>query len=128
MNHETTMQKRYPDVPEGIEQRPSVAPLVDIYENNDELLVVADLPGVAKDDLKVHVEKNQLTLEGRRTDGVDGEELAVEYRPYDFRRVFSVSQGIDADRINAELTQGVLHLHLPKVPAAKPRQIPIKTS
>ncbi len=127
MNEETTMQKRFPETPEGIEQRPAVAPPVDIYENADELLVIADLPGVAKDDLKVQLEKNQLRIEGRRTDVSDGEGLSVEYRAFDFRRTFAVSHGIDADRIHAELNQGVLHLHLPKAAAAKPRQIAVKS-
>lgn len=126
MNPDTTMQKRYPDTAEGIEQRPAVAPPVDIYENADELLVIADLPGVAKDDLKVHLEKNQLHIEGRRGDVGDGEVLAAEYRPFDFRRAFVVPQGIDADRIHAELSQGVLRLHLPKAAAVKPRQIAVK--
>jgi HSP20 family molecular chaperone IbpA len=128
MNTETTMQKRYNEAAEGIEQRPAVAPPVDIYENADELLVIADLPGVAKEELRVHLEKNQLRIEGRRADVGEGDALAAEYRPVDFRRTFAVPQGIDADRIHAELSQGVLQLHLPKAAAVKPRQIAVKVS
>ena len=126
MNDETTMQKRYPDSAEAIEQRPAVAPPVDIYENTDELLVIADLPGVSREDLKINLEKNLLRIEGRRRDVGEGEALAAEYRPFDFRRSFAVPQGIDAEHIHAELAQGVLRLHLPKAAAVKPRQIHVK--
>lgn len=126
MNNETSMQKRSPTTPEVIEQQPAVAPLVDIYENNDELLVIADLPGVSKDNLKVHLDKGQLRIDGHRVDNGQGEGLSLEYRAVDFRRTFAVPQGIDADHIRAELNQGVLRLHLPKTAAAKPRQIAIK--
>lgn len=126
MNNETSIQKRGPSTPEVIEQQPAVAPLVDIYENNDELLLVADLPGVSKDNLKVHLEKGQLRIDGHRVEATEGEGISLEYRPLDFRRTFAVPQGIDADHIRAELNQGVLRLHMPRTAAAKPRQIAIK--
>lgn len=126
MNKETTIQKRFPETPEGIEQRPFVAPPVDIYENNDELLVIADLPGVSKENLKVHLEKDQLRIDGHRVESSEGDGLSLEYRAIDFRRVFMVPSGIDAEHIRADLNQGILFLHLPKTPAAKPRQIPVK--
>ena len=110
------------------EQRPAIAPACDIYENADEILVVADLPGVTKDALTIQMEKGELTLEARRRDvGAErGSFLALECRTCDFRRRFAVPAGIDAARISAELNAGVLRLHLPKSEALKPRQITVR--
>jgi len=126
MSNDTSMQTRANDAPEKLEQRPTTAPLVDIYENSDELLVVADLPGVAKDKMTINFDKGQLTIEGRRTPATGSGLLAAEYRPLDFYRTFLVPQGIDTDKITAELQHGVLRVHLPKSASLKPRQIAVK--
>jgi len=128
MNTQNDMLHRESDSAEKIQQRPTTAPLVDIYENAEELLVVADLPGVGKEQLSIHLEKGQLTIEGRRTEKVEGNILAAEYRPLDFRRTFVVPQGIDINAIAADLSHGILRVHLPKSAALKPRQIEIKTA
>ena len=129
MNQTTTnVVKRSAGAPEKIQQRAFAAPAVDIYENADELLLVADLPGVDKDELTIHFEKGQLTIEGRRKAGAEGAARAIEFRALDFRRTFSVPQGINAERIAADLAAGVLRVHLPKADALKPRQIPVKAS
>lgn len=106
--------------------RASTPPPVDIYENADELLVVADLPGVTKDGLNISFEKGQLLIEGRRDLGVQGAPLATEYRAADFRRAFLVPNGIDAEKISASLDSGILRVHLPKSASIKPRQIQVK--
>lgn len=126
MSTERSLSQRDEHTPEKIQQRPAVAPLVDIFENADELLVVADLPGVTQDKLSIRVEKGELTLEAQRSDAA---EIGVptEGLP-DYRRSFVVPQGIDTDRIGADLQAGVLRVHLPKSASLKPRQIPIKTS
>ena len=111
---------------EKIHQRPGVAPPVDIFENAEELLVVADLPGVTQESLSIRVEKGELTFEGRRSDAAEVG-VSAEGLP-DYRRSFLVPQGIDADKIVADLQAGVLRVHLPKSAALKPRQIPIRTS
>lgn len=126
MNNESNLLKRESDAAEKLQQRPYVAPLVDIFENGDELLLVADVPGVSSEDLAIQFEKGQLTLEARRTDTFEGTALAAEYRPYDFRRTFVISQGIDAAKITAELNRGVLRVHVPKAAQLKPRQIHVK--
>jgi len=107
-------------------QHRAVAPPVDIYENEDKLVIVADMPGVAKDDVHIHFEKGQLTFGGKRTDVASGTLLAAEYTPHDFERVFALPQGIDAERISAELDSGVLRILLPKSAALKPRRIEVK--
>lgn len=109
------------------EPRPAIAPAVDVFENQDELLVVADLPGVAEDAMSVHFDKGRLTIEGKRRAPAWTARL-TESAGADFRRTFLVPQGIDPDRIAAELTQGVLTVHLPKRASLKPRRIEIKTS
>jgi HSP20 family protein len=127
MSRQTGIVKREPQSLVQSDQRPVIMPACDIYENDDEILVVADVPGVTADSLDINLEKGELTLEARReTSGQAGTFLGVEYRDCDFRRRFAVPGGIDADKINAELREGVLHLHLPKSEVLKPRQIPVQ--
>lgn len=114
--------------PENVSERPAVAAQVDVYENAKELLLVADLPGVSKQDLSIQVDAETLTLEGRRATPPAGSALAAEYRTFDFRRTFTVPQGIDREKIEAELDAGVLRLHLPKEERVQPRKIPIRTN
>jgi HSP20 family molecular chaperone IbpA len=123
----TQMEKR-PERAEVVQQRPAVAPRVDIFENKDELLVIADMPGVAKDGLTINLDAEQLSIEGRISDAPQARALAREWRPVDFRRSFVLPQGIDREKITAELKLGVLTLHLPKAASVKPRQITVKAS
>ncbi len=108
---------------ENYRQRETVAPLVDIYENNDELLVVADLPGVVSEGLAIRVEKDQLSIEAHHD-----ENQAQFTSQRDYARTFLVPSGIDAEKINAELKNGILTLHLPKSAKIKPRLIEVKTN
>ncbi|WP_437677591.1 Hsp20/alpha crystallin family protein [Sorangium sp. So ce131] len=123
MSTDRNLTNRDESSPEKIQQRPAVPPAVDIYENAEELLVVADLPGVTQDHLAIRLEKGELTFEGRRAEAAEREKGA-ESLP-DYRRSFVVPQGIDAEKISAELQAGVLRIHLPKSASLKPRQIPI---
>jgi HSP20 family protein len=125
MSTDRNLTTRDEDAPEKIQQRPAIAAAVDIYENADELLVVADLPGVAQDDLSVRLEKGELTFEGRRRDAAESSVPTAEVP--DFRRSFIVPQGVDVHKIAADMKDGVLRVHLPKSAALKPRQIPITT-
>lgn len=113
---------------ENVSERPARAPLVDVYENEKEVLVVADLPGVTKEDLAVHVDADTLTIEGKRVHQPKGSLLGAEYRVADYRRTFNLPTGIDRDKIEAHLDHGVLKLHLPKQAALQPRKIPIRVS
>jgi HSP20 family molecular chaperone IbpA len=108
--------------PEKMAQRPTFAPPVDIFEDKDEILILADVPGVAADGFSIHLDREQLTIDARRSQVQTGEEA------FDYRRVFSVPHGIDADKIAATLQNGVLRLVLPKPAALKPRQIEVKAS
>jgi len=111
----------------GRARRVTVAPPVDIYENDEEILLVADLPGVKTEDVKIRLDRGELTLEARRSDETTGRPLALSYQPHDNFRRFLVPGGIDGSRIDAQLKNGVLFLHLPKAEEAKPRQIPVRS-
>jgi HSP20 family protein len=107
-------------------ERHSTAPRVDVYENEKEILLLADLPGVSRDRLTIQADDDTLTLEARRSEASLGTALTREYQEQDFRRSFGISPSIDRDRIEARLEGGVLHLHLPKRAALTPRRIPVR--
>jgi len=105
----------------------TVTPPVDVFENADEVLVVADVPGVASDQLDVRVENGTLTLQARRVADNGGTALAREYEVADFARGFRIPSGVDAGNISAEAKNGTLHVRLPKIAAVKPRKIAVRT-
>lgn len=88
-------------------------PRADLYSGEHALLLQVDLPGVGTDDLTVEVHKDQLHLEGKRSDTVR------------YRRVLRLPDGIDVDAIDAKLENGVLTLTLPKAASHKPRRIQV---
>lgn len=102
-------------------------PLTDIFENEEALTVVMEMPGVEKKDLDINVENDVLRVEGRidfaKYQGL--EPLYSEYNIGHYARSFTLSNKIDAQRINAGLEDGVLTLKLPKIEEARPRRIPI---
>jgi HSP20 family protein len=102
-------------------------PATDIFESDEALTVVMEMPGVEKKDLDVHLENDVLRVEGRidvgKYEGLDP--LYSEYNVGHFARSFSLSGAIDSKRIAAVLEDGVLTLTLPKVEESRPRRIPI---
>jgi HSP20 family protein len=120
--------RRQEQFPEKAGSKPTVAPAVDIYENNDEVLLLADFPGVSKDGVGVHLDKDVLTLQGTRSELDDKGLITSEFRNFDYHRAFTLPQGIDADRIGAVLENGVLRVTLPKSASIRSRRIEIKTS
>lgn len=127
MSRQTEIVRSEPRAAVQVDQVPQVAPPCDVYENKDEILVLADVPGVEPENLHVNLEKGELSLTARRTvTPREGEVLGSELRDCEYRRRFTVPGGIDANRISAELKDGVLRLHLPKLEALKPRQIPVR--
>ncbi len=102
-------------------------PRFDIVETEGELVLYGDLPGVSKDSLDVRFENGQLTVQGKvEPRHVDHEFIDGEYGIGDFYRSFTISEYIDAEKISAELRNGVLTLHLPKAEAVRPRKIAVK--
>ncbi len=106
---------------------PQFQPLVDIYETDKELILLADVPGVRSDDVDLRYERGQLILHGRvNRQQHSGSLVSGEYEEGDFHRVFQVHESIDASRIEAECKNGVLTVHLPKEEAAQPRKIAVQ--
>lgn len=103
-----------------------VTPPVDIYETPEGLVVLADLPGVARDGLDVRVENSLLTIRGRTSHAAAGEFAYREYDLVNFFRQFELNERVDQQKISAELKNGVLTLNLPKAEEAKPRKIDIR--
>lgn len=114
--------------PDTREEQRTLTPPVDIFENEEGLVVVADLPGVEKQDLDVRVEHNVLTIQAKSQTVMPGEPLHREYRLLNFFRQFQLSETVDQERIKAELKNGVLMLNLPKKEQAKPKQINVEVS
>lgn len=106
------------------------APLIDIHEGPDGLVLEADLPGATEEGLSIQLEDNVLTLQARVEAPVPqgARALHEEYRVGPFQRSFILSDEVERSRITAELKNGVLRLILPKAERAKTRRIEIKTS
>lgn len=109
---------------------PAFTPAVDIFETDEEITLLADMPGVKAGDLNIDLRDSVLTLDGdaRSPEGDDEVDIIREYRTGKYYRQFTLSQVIDQAKIDAELKEGVLRLRLPKVEAATPRKIAIKSS
>jgi HSP20 family molecular chaperone IbpA len=105
-----------------------VAPAVDIYETPEELVLMADLPGVGKDDLEVRVEEDVLTIRAVTKHSPPGETIWQEFELPNYFRQFELSEAIDQDKISADFKNGVLVLHLPKSQKARPRRIEVKVA
>lgn len=105
-----------------------VSPPVDIYETPNELVLLADLPGVAPNDLEVRLEDDILTIRGQAKHLRADEPVYQEYELVNFFRQFELSEQIDQGKVSADLKHGVLTLHLPKTEKAKPRQIAVQVS
>lgn len=104
------------------------APAVDIFENENEILLYAEMPGVLKEDISVNIENGILSLAGKRRLKSQGTVIWEEFENIEYLRSFSVPPTIDANRVEADLSEGVLKLHLPKSETSKPRRIEIKTA
>jgi HSP20 family protein len=105
-------------------------PAFEVKENREGFLFKADLPGVDPKDLDVKVTQNRLTITGKRE--AEKEEKTDTYyaceRSYgSFTRSFTLPEGVNADKIHAELKDGVLTLMLPKRPELQPKQVQVKT-
>jgi len=127
MTTEKNLVQREESAPERIRERRSVTPAVDIYENNTEILLFADVPGVNSSGLNVHLDNGELTIEASRSAEMQGAVLVQGYQQLDYVRTFKVPNTIDASKIAAEIKNGVLAIHLPKVETLRPRKIEVKS-
>lgn len=125
MNERQDLTVREETLAERKRQIPTVAPMVDILENENEILLFADMPGVDKKDISINIDNGRLAISGVREVKPVGAVTWEEFSDVEYRRTFSVPQSIDVAGVNAELKEGVLLLHMPKSESAKPRQIEI---
>jgi len=102
----------------------------DIFETEDQVTVIADMPGVDENSVDIVIEKNTLTIRGYvEPEKHEGYTLSyAEYGVGDYERSFVLSNEIDQDKIEASMKNGVLHLVLPKVDEVKTRKIQVKSS
>jgi len=108
--------------------RRAYVPRIDIYETDEAIIVLGDLPGVDENSVDITLEKNVLTINGY-VEPVEPENYSLAYAEYeagDFQRSFTLSNEIDQDKIEAAVKNGVLRLVLPKAGPAKTRKITIK--
>lgn len=128
MNEVTNTPHKNGTAPAKAYQRRAMAPSVDIFENPDELLVIADVPGVPNDGIDLQVQNDTLTLTARRATKGDASAPALvrEFEEADFVASFRIPAGIDTAAIVAETRHGTLVVRLPKAAAAKPRKIPVR--
>ena len=103
-------------------------PVTDIFETDQALTVILEMPGVDKDSVDVRVENGVLSIEGQvdlsKYQGLAP--LYIEYNVGNYARTFQLSSKIEQDRITAELKDGVMTLTLPKAEKAQPRRIAVK--
>ena len=112
------------------EDRPVYSPATDIYEKEDSLLVICDMPGVDEKQVDITLEDDVLTLTGAQQADEPADQSLI-YRSYwsgVFRRSFRLSADIDNSKIKATMKNGVLHVLLPKAEKAQPRKIAVEPS
>lgn len=103
-------------------------PAVDIFETDEAVHVLAEMPGVGREGVEVNLEEGTLTIRGTMaTPEHEGETVLLrEFEPGHYLRKFSVAETIDQEQIQARMADGVLTLVLPKVAPARPRRIEVK--
>jgi HSP20 family molecular chaperone IbpA len=114
--------------PTSARNESALLPPVDVIEDTTGITLYADLPGVPRDKLDVRVDGDQLTIEAEVVlsvpQGMQASHAEVTLSRY--RRTFTLSKELDADKVSAELNQGVLRLRIPKAEHAQPRKISVR--
>lgn len=129
----TLTQVKDTDVASGAtpaRDEPALLPPVDVIEDSSGITLYADLPGVPKDKLQLRVEGDQLSLEGELALALPQALAAhhAEVRLTRYRRAFTLSKELDADKVSAEFTQGLLRVRIPKAEHAQPRKIAVSVA
>jgi len=113
-----------------VDETTTLLPPVDVIEDANGITLTADLPGVPRDKLHLHVDADTLTIEGEvalpTPEGMEATHAEVSLPRY--RRVFTLSKELDAEKVAAELNHGVLKLRIPKAEHAQPRRIQIQVA
>lgn len=107
------------------------APRVDVVEQKDAYMIKAELPGVSKNDVKIVLQENVLTIKGEKkqeSEQKDSDYHRIERSYGTFERSFTLPTGVRSDKIDATYKDGVLTITLPKAEEAKPKEIEVKVS
>lgn len=109
----------------------SVYPPVNLYETGEDFILMAELPGVRREDLEITIEANRITLRGeRKIDYPAGERTSVHRREREagiFRRTFEFPVPVDSEKAEALYRDGILRVRLPKAASHRPRQVAVQT-
>lgn len=103
------------------EQR--MRPPVDIYETPEELVIMADMPGVARENLEIRVDSGQLTIRAKPHYNVRGDPVYCEFELGEFFRQFELGEDVDTEKISADLAGGLLTVRLPKKQQSRPKRM-----
>lgn len=126
-----TLEKRKVDISTHEEAREGnwYVPLADIWETEEDIRIILDVPGVKSEDVTLSIQQNELILTGHvsHEDEVDRSSIYREYNVGHYHRHFFLPDSIDRDKISADMADGVLTLILPKAEEVKPRRIKIQT-
>ena len=125
MNNKSLVSNENNDVKLALRQN-FATPMVDIYEQESGLTLVADMPGAISKNLKVDIDKGILTLEADVEIELTGKQVHNEFVTSGYYRQFRLPEHLDANKVDAQLKDGVLTLVLPKAEAAKPKRIEVK--
>lgn len=110
------------------ETEPVIKPVVDIFENENGITLLADMPGVSRERLEIEIDKETLSIEGKAeipmADGMEA--MYADVRATRYKRDFSLSSELDAEKASANLKDGLLTLQIPKRAQYQPRKIAVR--
>ena len=126
------VETQFPDMVKQVGVKPyqgSAYPKVNVYEYDDKVSVVAEIPGISKNDINIDVEDDVLTIKGSKHGFVEDEDAVVlrkELKHSSFERKFTLGDSLDGDGIKASFTDGILSIDVPKVEEVKPKKSVVK--
>ena len=128
-SQEIEAREKSPVLTEDTRPGPVFRPDVDILEDADAYLILADMPGTREDQVDVRLDQGVLTLDATPSEPADEHRLRHgEFRSGGYHREFRISDDIDAEQVSARMRNGVLELRLPKTAAKKPRRITVQAA
>lgn len=110
------------------QEGPFFVPNIDIFEDDNNIVLLADMPGVSKDNVDIRVEDGRLSIQGKVSKETPGEYVLSEYSIGDYFSNFALSTTIDQSAIQASMKNGVLRVVLPKSDKLKPKKIAIMSN
>ncbi len=121
----------WPSLFDSDTRRPLLRPAMDVVENDKEVVIRIDLPGMKPEDVKIELEDDVITISGEMGDTIEKEGDRYHYRERSygaFQRSLRLPNTVDKEKVEASFENGVLNITLPKLPQAQPKQITVKAS